>query len=137
MHSLLRMEKTVEIPSKLENLNYIEKLIDEISDIFKLDTDMYGKVLISTIEAVNNSIIHGNKLSPEKNVKVDIFKEGKELRIIISDHGPGFDFYNVPDPTKPENIENIHGRGIFLMKNLADNVIFTDDGKCVELIFKL
>lgn len=131
------MERTVEIPSKLENLNYIEKLIDEISDIFHLNSDMYGKVLISTIEAVNNSIIHGNKLSPEKNVKVDIFKERNELRILITDQGDGFDFYNIPDPTKPENIENIHGRGIFLMKNLADNVIFTDDGKCVELIFKI
>jgi serine/threonine-protein kinase RsbW len=131
------MERTVEIPSKLENLNYVEKLIDEVSDIFHLDSDMYGKVLISTIEAVNNSIIHGNKLSPEKIVKVDIAQEEKVLKILISDEGSGFDFYNIPDPTKPENIENIHGRGIFLMKNLADNVIFTDDGKCVELIFKI
>jgi len=131
------MERTVEIPSKLENLNYIEKLIDEISDIFSLDSDMYGKVLISTIEAVNNSIIHGNKLSPDKNVKIDIVKEGNQLKVVITDQGDGFDFYNVPDPTTPENIEHIHGRGIFLMKNLADNVIFTDDGKCVELIFKI
>ena len=131
------MEKVIEIPSKLENLNYIERLIDEISDLFELNSDLYGKILISTIEAVNNSIIHGNKLSPDKNVKVDIIKENNELHISISDQGEGFDFYNVPDPTKPENIENIHGRGIFLMKNLADNVIFTDDGKSVELIFKL
>ncbi len=131
------MERVIEIPSRLENLNYIEKLIDEVSDIFKLDSDVYGKVLISTIEAVNNSIIHGNKLSPEKNVTVKLNFIEKELHIFITDEGKGFDFYNVPDPTKPENIENIHGRGIFLMKNLADNVIFTDDGKSVELIFKV
>lgn len=131
------MEKVIEIPSKLENLNYIEKLIDEVSDIFKLDSDMYGKVLISTIEAVNNSIIHGNKLSPDKSVRVEIKKLEKKLHIFVTDEGTGFDFYNVPDPTTPENIENIHGRGIFLMKNLADNVIFTDDGKTVELIFNI
>lgn len=131
------MEKVIEIPSKLENLNFIEKLIDEVSDIFELDSDLYGKVLISTIEAVNNSIIHGNKLCVDKNVKVHICKEKNELHITVTDQGDGFDFYNVPDPTRPENLENIHGRGIFLMKNLADNVIFTDDGKNVELIFKL
>ena len=131
------MEKQIEIPSKLENLSYVEKLIDEVSDSYKLDTDLYGKVLIATIEAVNNSIIHGNKLSPDKKVTLKIYETGKELHILISDEGTGFDFYNVPDPTTPENIENIHGRGIFLMKNLADGVIFTDDGKSVELIFKL
>jgi serine/threonine-protein kinase RsbW len=131
------MEKLIEIPSKLENLNYIEKLIDEMTEIFNLDSDMYGKVLISTIEAVNNSIIHGNKLSPDKKVTVHINKIKNELHILVTDQGPGFDFYNIPDPTKPENIENIHGRGIFLMKNLADNVIFTDDGKSVELIFRI
>lgn len=131
------MERLIEIPSRLENLNYIEKLIDEVSDIFNLNSDIYGKVLISTIEAVNNSIIHGNKLSPDKNVFVKLNFIENELHIYITDEGKGFDFYNVPDPTKPENIENIHGRGIFLMKNLADNVIFTDDGKSVELIFKV
>jgi len=131
------MEKTIEIPSRTENLNYIEKLIDEISEVFKLNSDMYGKVLIATIEAVNNSIIHGNRLRADKNVTIRIIKEIKKLHIFVADEGEGFDFYNVPDPTLPENIENIHGRGIFLMKNLADEVIFTDDGKCVELIFKL
>lgn len=131
------MEKRLEIPSKLENLCYIEKLIDEVAEHISLDTDLYGKVLISTIEAVNNSVIHGNKLQPEKLVKVYVVVEEKELRISITDEGSGFNFYNIPDPTKPENIENIHGRGIFLMKNLADNVIFTDEGKTVELIFKI
>ncbi|MFC2086902.1 ATP-binding protein, partial [Bacteroidota bacterium] len=121
----------------LENLNEVEKLIDEISEDFELDTDLYGKILIATIEAVNNSIIHGNKLSPDKKVVVRVKGVDKEVHIIVSDEGPGFDFYDVPDPTTPENIENIHGRGIFLMKNLADGVIFTDDGKSVELIFKI
>ncbi len=131
------MEKSLEIPSKLEHLTYIEKLVDEISDSMKLDADLYGKVLISTIEAVNNSIIHGNKLIPEKKVKVQVQVQEHRLHIFISDQGNGFDFYNVPDPTTPENLENIHGRGIFLMKSLADDIMFTDNGKTVELIFKL
>lgn len=131
------MDKKLEIPSKLENLCYIEKLIDEVAENINLGTDLYGKVLISTIEAVNNSIIHGNKLQPDKMVNVRVNYSESELHIQVSDEGPGFNFYNIPDPTKPENIENIHGRGIFLMKNLADDVLFTDEGKSVELIFKI
>jgi len=131
------MDKQLEIPSKLENLCYIEKLIDEVAENINLGTDLYGKVLISTIEAVNNSIIHGNKLQPDKMVNVRVNYNENELHIQVIDEGYGFNFYNIPDPTKPENIENIHGRGIFLMKNLADDVLFTDEGKSVELIFKI
>ncbi|MCB0395284.1 MAG: ATP-binding protein, partial [Flavobacteriales bacterium] len=47
------------------------------------------------------------------------------------------DFSNVPDPTAPENLEKPTGRGIFLMKNLADEVEFSDDGRKVELTFRL
>jgi len=131
------MEKKIEIESKLENICVIEKMVDEISDEIKLSSDIYGKILIATIEAVNNSIVHGNKLDPTKKVFVDVVLENNELHIAISDQGKGFDFTNVPDPTIPENIENISGRGVFLMKKLADNLIFNDTGTQVELIFKI
>ena len=55
----------------------------------------------------------------------------------VKDEGPGFDFDNLPDPTAPENIEKPTGRGVFLMKNLADNCEFLDDGNTVELKFKI
>ena len=131
------MEKKIVIESKLENICVIEKMVDEISDEIKLSSDIYGKILIATIEAVNNSIVHGNKLDPTKKVFVDVILENNELHIAISDQGKGFDFTNVPDPTIPENIENISGRGVFLMKKLADNLIFNDTGTQVELIFKI
>jgi len=131
------MEKKIVIESKLENICVIEKMVDEISDEIKLSSDIYGKILIATIEAVNNSIVHGNKLDPTKKVFVDVVLENNELHIAISDQGKGFDFTNVPDPTIPENIENISGRGVFLMKKLTDNLIFNDTGTQVELIFKI
>ena len=131
------MEKKIVIESKLENICVIEKMVDEISDEIKLSSDIYGKILIATIEAVNNSIVHGNKLDPTKKVFVDVILENNELHIAISDQGKGFDFTNVPDPTIPENIENISGRGVFLMKKLTDNLIFNDTGTQVELIFKI
>ena len=49
----------------------------------------------------------------------------KPLRFTIQDEGTGFDYENVPDPTAPENIEKVGGRGIFLMKELSDEVSFS------------
>jgi serine/threonine-protein kinase RsbW len=131
------MKKNIVIESKLENICSVEKLIDEVSDEIKISTDIYGKILIATIEAVNNSIVHGNKLDPDKKVFIDLFFEDSNLHISITDQGNGFDYTSVPDPTTPENIENVSGRGVFLMKKLADNLIFNDSGTQVELIFKI
>ena len=61
----------------------------------------------------------------------------ERLKIIVEDEGLGFDYNNLPDPTSPENLEKPGGRGIFLMKNLSDEVNFKDSGRLVELVFYL
>ncbi|NOQ26010.1 MAG: ATP-binding protein [Bacteroidales bacterium] len=131
------MEKSILIESKIENINKIEKIIDEVSEEAKINSEVYGKILIATIEAVNNSIVHGNSQDVSKNVKVEFKVTENYISIFIEDEGPGFNFYNVPDPTIPENIENIHGRGVYLMKHLADDVIFHGKGNRVEIKFNL
>ncbi|MDA3954760.1 MAG: ATP-binding protein [Bacteroidales bacterium] len=131
------MEKSILIESKIENISKIEKIIDEVSEEAKINSEVYGKILIATVEAVNNSIVHGNSQDESKNVKVDFLIEQSYISIFIEDEGPGFNFYNVPDPTTPDNIENIHGRGVYLMKHLADDVIFHGNGNRVEIRFNL
>ena len=131
------MEKKLEIASLRKNIRLVEALIDEISSKQELEEDIYGKVLIGTVEAVNNAIIHGNKSNPEKVVNIRIYKTKKELHIVVKDEGEGFDYRSIPDPTAPENIENIHGRGVFLMTKLSDKVEFYENGSIVELIYKL
>jgi serine/threonine-protein kinase RsbW len=131
------MKKSISILSKLENICHVEKLVDEISEDCKLSSDLYGKVLIATIEAVNNSIVHGNKFDDSKSVDVSVQINDSSLHIYVKDQGSGFNYENVPDPTKPENIENISGRGVFLMRNLADAINFYSNGSQVELIFNI
>jgi len=131
------MEKEITIQSKLDNICHIEKLVDEISEQCKLSSDVYGKILIATIEAVNNSIVHGNKLDVSKTVDVGFQISKTSIHIYVKDQGPGFNFNEVPDPTKPENIENVSGRGVFLMRNLADSIFFNDNGSQIELVFNL
>ncbi|MGM0497179.1 MAG: ATP-binding protein [Bacteroidota bacterium] len=129
------MEKTITIASKIDNINKIEKFIDEFSEKNEINSDIYGKILIATVEAVNNSIVHGNKEDINKSVSVYVKHQGDKIYITVEDEGSGFDYSKVPDPTKPENVENIHGRGIYLMKHLADDVSFNDDGSIVTMEF--
>ena len=131
------MERKLSIASKIDNLRKIEKVIDEISAEFSIGEDQYGNILIAALEAANNAILHGNKLDENKNVEVLFIIEEEYLRIKVEDCGPGFDYKNIPDPTAPENIENVNGRGIFLMEKLSDNIKFDNDGAIVELEFKL
>jgi serine/threonine-protein kinase RsbW len=53
----------------------------------------------------------------------------------IKDQGIGFDYNNLPDPTAPENIEKENGRGIFLIKNLSDDVEFNNEGNLITITF--
>ncbi len=134
---MISMDREIKISSIPENLRQVEKLIDEISIKYSLESDMYGKVLIACIEAVNNSIVHGNKSDPEKFVAIGVDNKNNKLKIIVQDEGAGFDYDHIPDPTAPENIENIDGRGVFLMNHLSDEVNFLDNGAGVELIFNI
>jgi serine/threonine-protein kinase RsbW len=131
------MKRTMKIASKIENLREVEKVVDEIATKYQLKNELYGNILIAFLEAVNNAIVHGNKQNEEKDVIVNITIEKGELHIVVKDQGKGFDYENVPDPTAPENIENISGRGIFLMRKLSDKLIFDENGTKAELIFYL
>jgi serine/threonine-protein kinase RsbW len=131
------MRKDLNIPSVIENLRLIEKAIDELSMELDLSDEVYGNVLVATMEASNNAIIHGNQSDPEKNIKVEILLEKKELKVHIEDQGKGFDFASIPDPTAPENLEKINGRGIFLMERLSDEILYLEDGRIVELKFRI
>lgn len=121
--------------SKPENIAVVEKLIDKISADHGIVAEQYGNVLIAMTEGVNNAIVHGNKLDESKSVSVSCAIDEKTLVFRITDEGPGFDYDNLPDPTAPENIEKPHGRGVFLMRHLADECAFEDEGRIVELTF--
>jgi serine/threonine-protein kinase RsbW len=126
---------SIEIPSLAENIRIIESFIDNAKDKFNLNDDIYGNIMISVTESVNNAIIHGNRKDKEKNVKISLSLNEGIIKFKIADQGAGFDYASLPDPTSPENIEKPGGRGIFLMKHLADEIDFEDDGRIVELSF--
>lgn len=127
----------IQIPSLSENIRIIESFIDNAKDQYNFTDDIYGNIMIAVTESVNNAIVHGNQSDKSKNVQLSLNLEDNQVKFTIEDEGPGFDYENLPDPTAPENLEKPGGRGIFLMKNLCDEVSFSDNGKKVELSFYL
>lgn len=129
--------RELDINSKIENLCEVEKLIDELSEHYSFSSKVYGNIMVATLEAVNNAITHGNKKDPSKKVKIRYGVEDNTVKFYICDEGPGFDITTLPDPTLPENLEKPTGRGVFLMRNLADEISFNDTGSEVELNFNI
>ena len=117
----------------------VEAYVEDIRAKYNIADDAYGNILISLTEAANNAIIHGNGSDPSKMVDITaaMDERGKAITFTVTDHGKGFDHNNLPDPTDPLNVDKPHGRGVFLMKNLADNVEFNNNGQEVMLTFNV
>ncbi len=130
------VRRNLKIESKMENMRLVENAIDEMTSSFGISQDNYGKILVATLEAVNNAITHGNKFDAKKIVIIDISVNNNELEVTVTDEGKGFNPAGIPDPTKPENIEELSGRGVFLMTKLADSISFNEKGNSVTMKFR-
>lgn len=134
---ILTPDQKLRLPSKAENLRLVERMVEDVCDIFSVGEEKFGNIIISVTEAVNNAILHGNKGNPDKSFDISFRSSAKDLTFVVKDEGAGFDFASLPDPTAPENLEKDSGRGVFLMQKLADKVEFEDGGKTVVLHFNL
>jgi len=91
-------------------------------------------VEIALREALANAVLHGNRQDSEKKVRINCrIQFGGEVSIIVKDEGKGFDSNKVPDPTASVNLESEHGRGIYLMTTLMDEVHFEQGGAEVHM----
>jgi serine/threonine-protein kinase RsbW len=133
------MSTTIKFASKPENILIAEKFIEDIRAEVNMGDSTYEDIFVALTEAADNAMRHGNKDDFEKNVeiccKLDVHRE--LLSLIIKDEGPGFDFNNITDPTTVENLQKPGGRGVFLMKELAQAIFFSNKGATVDMLFCL
>lgn len=136
----LDQRKTIDVLTLIshpKNIARVEPYVETVFRQYNLSADMYGNILISLTEAVTNAIMHGNGKDESKKVSVSIKKYKNKLGFIISDEGTGFNFGQLPDPTSPENVLQLGGRGVFLMRQLSDQVLYHDNGSTVEIQFNI
>lgn len=127
--------ESIKLRSSIDNIVQVESYVDQVCQSLDISEDNYGNVLIAVIEAVNNAIKHGNKEDLNKEVEISLNELVDRVQFFVKDEGDGFDYENLPDPTSPENLEKEHGRGVFLMKTLSDEINFEDNGRCVVITF--
>jgi len=128
---------TLQLPSTQESITQLENLIEDIASKYQISEDVFANMMTCLNEVVNNAIIHGNKLDTAKKVIVNAEVTAKLAVWTVADEGEGFDYTHLPDPTAEENLEKLTGRGVFIVKHLADQCIFNAAGNEVELHFKL
>jgi len=92
---------------------------------------------VGLTEALSNAMLYGNSRDPSKRVRVEIAFQLGRIQARVTDQGRGFDPSSVPDPTRPENLTKPCGRGLFLMRQLMDEVWYNDRGNQVTLVLKL
>ncbi|MEQ9187218.1 MAG: ATP-binding protein [Cryomorphaceae bacterium] len=127
----------IKINATLEDLSKVESIIEGLHQEGKIPDEAYGNVLVVATEATLNAINHGSLSDASKQVDFVLVIEGKKMTLEVSDTGRGFDYENLPDPTDPANLEKVNGRGIYIMKNLSDDLEFLNKGATVRITFEL
>jgi len=130
------LERLLVISSKLNQINEVRFFLDGIFTEFRLDRTLFNRVFLGVSEALSNSIIHGNRFDVNKNVTLRVFFQTDFLVIEVVDEGPGFTFDCINDPTKPVNLMNEKGRGIFLIRQLSDEMVYSDCGRKLLIKYK-
>jgi serine phosphatase RsbU (regulator of sigma subunit)/anti-sigma regulatory factor (Ser/Thr protein kinase) len=116
------------IPSRLEELAQVHTAIEDLGRRHGMDEEFVNSVLIAVIEAGTNAVQHGNVFSDSKSVQFEFTVTREEFSVQVDDYGTGFDPSRVPDPTEGEHLLELHGRGLFLMRQLMDGVAFETRG---------
>lgn len=123
--------------SELQSIQTLELLLDEVKEQLAIPEEIFRTIWVCVNEAISNSILHGNRCDPMKKVILIMEMKGDNVCFIVSDEGQGFDPESVPDPTEPSRLLEPHGRGVFLMKKLADSLKYTCKGTVAEMCFLL
>lgn len=125
--------------SDINSIRQVEPIIYMVNRDFKMGDTMLFNILIAATEAVNNAIVHGNKFDPDKKVNFEISACSTQIEIWVKDQGEGFNPENVADPREPDNLLKSNGRGVFIIKELANDCVITSnpDGTTIYMKFIL
>jgi serine/threonine-protein kinase RsbW len=117
--------KTLILQSTEKQIRRLKPFLEDLRKWFDFDEERFTEIRLALNEAVTNAIIHGNKNDASKKVYISASRNEKGLIISVKDEGEGFNVNNIPDPTEKDNLLKPSGRGIFLIKQQADEVSFT------------
>ena len=133
----MEIRKVLTLKSEYEEVEKVEGLLNELQTELGFDDEFYARLMLTVSEAATNGIVHGNKLDTSKTVKMVAESDGATLTFTTKDEGDGFDPDDVADPLAEENLLKPSGRGVFFMKEYADEVEYSEKGTKLVLRFTL
>jgi len=125
-----------ELDSNRDSVTLVGQMLSSAFCESELPEDVRFDVRLAAQEAIVNAVEHGNHCDERKKIRIRCDVKDGSVIVVVRDEGDGFDPVTVPDPTLPENVLKEHGRGIFLMRNLCDEVRYSPQGNEVTLIKK-
>jgi serine/threonine-protein kinase RsbW len=132
-------EQSLILSSDLGNIEKVEKFSQKICRKMGFSSEQTDNMAIALTELAVNAMVHGNKEDPKKKITFHAIFGENTLQVSIKDEGDGFNPAKLADPTNSNNILKEHGRGIFLVQNLIDEVRFdaSESGMIIILTEKV
>jgi serine/threonine-protein kinase RsbW len=130
------MIKEVQVQGTEGYLSFLDGFVEGLRAEFPLSDDVASNVVISMSEALNNAFLHGNGGNHDLPITIRVFREGELISFSVLDSGDGFDYELLRDDLSDDLLDVPGGRGIFIMRALADGVSFNDQGNETTLKFR-
>src|ERR1017187_3791769 len=117
--------------------NAVDPVVQSVMDVVRqvhCDAEKYDAIELALTEALANAVVHGAKADPSKVIECDVAcDEQRGMLIVVRDPGSGFDPAQIANPCHGENIYSNHGRGIYLINQLMDDVQFHKNGTEIHM----
>jgi serine/threonine-protein kinase RsbW len=134
----METELVLELPNDLRQIEHaVEYVMNRCAACQAHGRKLRLNLRVALSEALSNAMLYGNGKDPRKRVRVEVIVGKNEITARVTDEGRGFDHNEIPDPTTPDNLEKAGGRGLFLMRELMDEVHYNERGNQVTLVLKL
>ena len=131
----LSLKLSVTLSADRDAVDPVVRSVMEVVREMKCAPGREDDIELALAEALANAVVHGAKNDPSKVVECDVASDGQQgILIVVRDPGPGFDPNQIADPCHGENIFSNHGRGIYLINQLMDEVKFHKNGTEIHML---
>ncbi|MBZ5667625.1 MAG: ATP-binding protein [Acidobacteriia bacterium] len=135
--SKLDLKLSVTLAADRAAVDPVVRSVMKVVREMKCATGREDDIELALTEALANAVVHGAKSDPSKIVECDVACDQQHgMLIVVRDPGPGFDPSKIADPCQGENIYSNHGRGIYLINQLMDEVKFHKNGTEIHMLKK-
>jgi serine/threonine-protein kinase RsbW len=131
----LDLKLSVTLAADRDAVDPVVRSVMEVVREMKCAPGREDNIELALTEALANAVVHGAKNDPSKIIECDVAcDQNHGMLIVVRDPGTGFDPSKIADPCQGENIYSNHGRGIYLINQLMDEVKFHKNGTEIHML---